>query len=193
VYTVEKQQPFLPIGIIMSRYKALLSVYSQDRVGLISQVTGHLFDRGANLGDTTFAILGKGGEFTSILEIPGDLSEQDLMDGLHSVSGLEDAKIDIKRFSIRNSETPPKEITHRIKCEGEDQPGLLARLSEVFINFDSNIVRLKSDQMETPSGNRFITRFSVNIPKERADNCLAALGNTAEGLGQSLSFEAVKR
>ncbi|MEP3248338.1 MAG: amino acid-binding protein [Sneathiella sp.] len=175
----------------MAHYKALLSVYSHDRVGLISEVTSHLFDRGINLGDTSFAILGKGGEFTSIIHIPEDQPENILVRELQSIEGLEEAEIDIKRFSLRNAQTPPTQITHRIKCEGEDQPGLLARLSEVFIDFDANIVRLKSDQMETAAGTRYITRFSVNIPKERATNCLAALGNTAEGLGQALSFEEV--
>lgn len=173
----------------MNNYKALLSVYSSDRVGLISEVTGHLFDRGINLGDTTFAILGKGGEFTSIIEIPADIKEDELASELKSINGLDGAEVDIKRFSIADTHTPPKDITHRIKCEGEDQPGLLARMSEVFINFDANIVRLKSDQLETPSGTHFITRFSVNIPEKRAASCLAALSNTAAELGQVLRTE----
>lgn len=172
-------------------YRALLSVYSSDRVGLISEVTSHLFDRGINLGDTTFAILGKGGEFTSIIEIPDDLSESTLSSELKSIDGLEAAEVDVKRFSLRDEQTPPTDITHRIKCEGEDQPGLLARLSEVFIDFDANIIRLKSDQLETSSGTRFITRFSVNLPEKRATNCLAALSNTAAELGQVLRAEEV--
>ncbi len=173
----------------MTHYQALLSVYSHDRVGLISEVTSHLFDRGVNLGDTSFAILGKGGEFTSIIDVPEELSSNSLTEELQTLKGLEGAEVDIKRFRLPEQETPPTVITHRIKCDGEDQPGLLARLSEVFIDFDANIIRLKSDRQETTSGTRFITRFSVNIPKERAANCLAVLSNTAEGLGQALSFE----
>ncbi|MBL4741138.1 MAG: hypothetical protein JKY12_09085 [Sneathiella sp.] len=177
----------------MKSYQALLSVYSNDRVGLISEVTGYLFDRGVNLGDTTFAILGKGGEFTSIIEIPDELTESEMTNELTSIESLKDAEVHVKRFSIRDADTPPTDITHRIKCEGEDQPGLLARLSEVFINFDANIIRLKSDRTETKTGTHFITRFSVNIPQKRASNCIAALGNTAEGLGQHLTAEEVKR
>jgi len=177
----------------MKSYQALLSVYSNDRVGLISEVTGYLFDRGVNLGDTTFAILGKGGEFTSIIEIPDDLTENDMTSELKSIENLKQAEVHVKRFSIRDADTPPTNITHRIKCEGEDQPGLLARLSEVFFNFDANIIRLKSDRTETKTGTHFITRFSVNIPEQRASNCIAALANTAEGLGQHLAAEEVKR
>ena len=41
----------------MTTYKALLTVFSPDRVGLISEVSGLLFDQGINIGDTSFSIL----------------------------------------------------------------------------------------------------------------------------------------
>lgn len=175
----------------MKSYQALLSVFSPDRVGLISEVTSHLFNQGINLGDTNFARLGKGGKFSSIVEIPADLSEKDLMAELSSLDGLSGADIEVKRISLPDLQSPSTDITHNIRCEGDDQPGLLARLSEVFTDFDGNIVRLKSDQVETADGWHFITQLSVNIPTDRASNCLAALGNTAEGLGQKLSFETL--
>ncbi|MEX0583124.1 MAG: hypothetical protein WD185_05595 [Sneathiella sp.] len=174
----------------MSDYKALLSVFSKDRVGLISLVTGHLFDKGINLEDTSFAVLGKGGEFTSVIDIPADLSESVLVDELRSLEGMESADIDVRRFAFGDVDTPPTEITHHIHCEGPDQPGVLARLSEVFIDFDANIVRLKSDRIDRDGQTKFITRFSVYIPKSRASNCLAALDNTASALGQTLTAEA---
>jgi glycine cleavage system transcriptional repressor len=177
---------------MMPNYTALLSVFSKDRVGLISLVTGHLFDRGINLGDTSFARLGDGGEFSSIIEVPSDLSETVLSEELLSLEGLADADIDVRRLQPVAAKTPPTEVTHNILCEGEDQPGLLARLSEVFIDFDANIIRLKSDRAASKNGMKFITHLAVNIPPRRAANCLAALANTAESLGQSLSFEAVE-
>ncbi|WP_334128432.1 glycine cleavage system protein R [Sneathiella sp.] len=174
----------------MSTYKALLSVFSKDRIGLISLLSGHLFDKGVNLGDTSFAILGKGCAFTSIIEIPSEISESELAGELASLEGLEQADVDLRRFVLDDVETPPSRITHHIRCEGEDQPGLLARLTEVFIDFEANIVRLKSDQVKENDQTWFITLFSVYIPPERAENCLAALGNTAGLLGQTLTFEA---
>jgi len=175
----------------MASYKALLSVYSKDRVGLISEVAGLLFDKGVNLGDTSFAILAKGGEFSSVIDVPADVSEEELETGLRSLENLQNSDIQVKRFSVPDAQTPPTEITHRIKCEGEDQPGLLARLCEVFIEYDANIVRLKSDHVEQAGGALFTTRFSVNIPANRAATCLAAIANTAEGLGQNFNSETV--
>tara|TARA_R110000772_G_scaffold86936_4_gene181598 strand:+ start:1663 stop:2253 length:591 start_codon:yes stop_codon:yes gene_type:complete len=185
-----EDEPTLKLaGNAMADYKALLSVFSKDRVGLISLVTGHLFDKGINLEDTSFAVLGKGGEFTSVIDIPTDLSEKALIDELHSLEGMESADIDVRRFSFGDVDTPPTEVTHHIHCEGPDQPGVLARLSEVFIDFDANIVRLKSDQIDQNGKKKFITRFSVYIPQARVSNCLAALDNTASALGQTLSAE----
>ena len=45
----------------------LVSILVQDRVGLVSEIADHLFDAGVNLGDTTFAVLGSGAEFTARL------------------------------------------------------------------------------------------------------------------------------
>lgn len=174
----------------MKSFNALLTIHSDDRVGLISLVTGHLFDRNINLGDTSFAILGKSGEFTSLLEIPSDLAEDVLAEEIKSLNGLSSAQVQIQRIDQASKDTPPKEITHHIHCEGKDQPGLLARLSEVFIDYDANIVGLKSDQIQTNDGNIFVTRFAVHIPPARANSCLAALSNTAGELRQKLTSKA---
>jgi len=176
----------------MGTFKALLKVHSSDRVGLISLVTGHLFDRNINLGDTSFAILDKSGVFTSIIEIPSDLTEKTLSEEIESLDGLSDAIVEVKKIDPANPKTPSTEVTHHILCEGEDQPGLLARLSEVFIDYDANIVGLKSDQVQTKRGVIFSIHFSVNIPESRTNSCLAALSNTAGELRQSLTSETAE-
>jgi glycine cleavage system transcriptional repressor len=53
---------------------ALVSILAQDRVGLVSEVADHLFEAGVNLGDTTFAVLGTGAEFTAVCELPNGLA-----------------------------------------------------------------------------------------------------------------------
>lgn len=173
--------------------KAIISILSQDRIGLISDVTGHLFDVGVNLGDSSFAILGSGGKFSSLIEVPLSISLAELAEDLSRLPSLEGADINVKLYVADDeAETAPNEITHRIRCEGADQPGLLARLSEVFLNHDANIVRLKSDQKEAGGVTIFTTRMAVFIPENRAKSCLAALGNTAEGLGQFLDSEKTR-
>ena len=41
-------------------------ILAPDRVGLVSEVADHLFEACVNLGDTTFAVLGTGAEFTVV-------------------------------------------------------------------------------------------------------------------------------
>lgn len=176
-------------GETMDTFKALLKVHSSDRVGLISLVTGHLFDRNINLGDTSFSILDKHGEFTSIIEIPSDLTEDILLKEIETLVGLSDAIVTIQKIEIDKAKTPSREVTHHIRCEGEDQPGLLARLSEVFIDYDANIVSLKSNQVQANNRNIFVIHFSVSIPKARTNSCLAALSNTAGELRQNMTSE----
>ena len=55
----------------------LVSIIGPDRVGLVSAVTSRLFDLGADLGDTSFAVLGGGAEFTAICEFPGGMELED--------------------------------------------------------------------------------------------------------------------
>ena len=52
---------------------ALISIICQDSAGLIADVTGRLYDLGVNLGDTTFAVLGGGAEFTLVGKLPADV------------------------------------------------------------------------------------------------------------------------
>ena len=44
----------------------LVSVLSSDKTGLVSAISGCLFDLGINLGSTSFTILGSGAKFTAV-------------------------------------------------------------------------------------------------------------------------------
>jgi glycine cleavage system transcriptional repressor len=74
---------------------------------------------------------------------------------------------------------------------GGDQPGLVARLSEIFTQFDANIVRLDAQTLPDRAGERYVLRFSVSIPVERSEVCLSAVANTAETLGLTCRTEAL--
>ncbi|WP_169566273.1 glycine cleavage system protein R [Sneathiella limimaris] len=175
----------------MNTYKALLTIFSPDRVGLISDVTGFLSGQGINLGDTSFAGLGEGGGLTSLLEIPEELTESAVTEELRTLASLEHAEIDIKRLSLPDLELPSRDITHIVLLDGLDQPGLLARFTEVISEFGGNIVRLKSEQVEKGGETHFVTELALYLPPNRSENCLTALGNTAERLGQFIQHEAI--
>ena len=173
---------------------ALVSIICEDYTGLIAEVTGRLYDLGINLGDTTFAVLGGAAEFTSVVELAKGLDLAGMEKDLRTLPGLARqtrAKISVVPFSYNPVHGETAQITHRIEITGEDRPGLLARLSEVFVGFGANIVRLNSEHIPGGSGGaRYVSRFAVSIPPEKTQACLATVANTASELHHSCHWVA---
>lgn len=165
----------------------LISIFCPDRTGLVAAITGHLFDIGANLGDTSFSMLGTGAEFTSVCDLPADISAAEAESGLAALPELQRARVSVRPFELDAAHGPAGRITHRIVVSGGDRPGLVARLSEVFGQFSANIVRM--DAQRVPEQGLYATRFAVAIPPERADACLATVANTAGELHLSCHIE----
>ena len=174
---------------------ALVSIICEDYTGLIAEVTGHLFDLGVNLGDTTFAVLGGAAEFTSVCEVPRGLDLASVEKDLRTLAGLARqtrAKITVTPFGFSVVHGESARITHRIEITGEDSPGLIARLSEVFVGYGANIVRLNSERVPGGGGrgDRYVSRLAVSIPPEKTQACLATVANTAAELHHSCHWVA---
>lgn len=166
----------------------LISISCPDRPGLVAAITGRLFDLGVNLGDTSFAMLGTGAEFTSVCEMPLALDMAEMHQELARLPELAGARIAIRPFELEADHGDLGRITHRITVSGGDRPGLVARLSEVFGQFRANIVRM--DAQRVPEQDLYVTRFSVCIPA-RAEACLATITNTAGELHLTCHTETV--
>ena len=169
---------------------ALVSVFGPDRVGLVAAIADYLFSAGANLRDTTFASLGSGAEFVALCELPEGTEVDEIEAGLKQLPELGGADVRAMAYPFDPSPGPTGNVTHRIAVSGGDQLGLVARLSEVFKQYDANIVHLEARRLPGTEGGLYVTRFAVSIPPERADPCLATVANTAGSLG--LNCEVVE-
>ncbi|WP_414471562.1 glycine cleavage system protein R [Microvirga sp. M2] len=169
---------------------ALVSVLGPDRVGLVAAIAEHLFDVGVNLRDTTFSALGSGAEFVALCELPAGLEADDIEAGLRQLPDLAGAEIRAIPYAFDPSPGPAGSITHRITISGGDQLGLVARLAEVFKQYDSNIVRLEARKLGSAEGGLYVTRFAVFIPESQVNLCLATVSNTAGALGLDCEVEA---
>ncbi len=165
----------------------LISIFCPDRTGLVAAITGRLFEIGANLGDTSFSMLGTGAEFTSVCDLPDGLTPAEAEADLAALPELQRAEVSVRAFELDAAHGAAGRITHRIVVSGGDRPGLVARLSEVFGQFSANIVRM--DAQRVPEQGLYATRFAVAIPVERADACLATVANTAGELHLSCHIE----
>ena len=120
---------------------ALISIICEDHSGLIAEVTGRLFDLGINLGDTTFAVLGGGAEFTLVAKLPQGIALPEVEKELRTLPLLKDAKLAVTTFQYRESHDAQAHITHRVEITGDDSPGLVARLSEALPKFGAFRIR----------------------------------------------------
>jgi glycine cleavage system transcriptional repressor len=166
-----------------------ISISCPDRVGLIAAVTGRLFDLGANLGDTVFAVLGGAAELTTIIEIADNSDLADIKNELSSLPELFEAQVVVAPFPFSPVHGPSAQATHRISIGGGDRPGLVARLSEVFFDFDANIVRLYAEKRLTNQQTHYAVTIDAFIPADVTDRCLATVDNTAGGLGLTCTWE----
>ncbi|MBT4934661.1 MAG: amino acid-binding protein [Rhodospirillaceae bacterium] len=169
----------------------LVSIICPDRIGLVSAISGLLYDQGVNLDDTTFAVLGGGAEFTAVCELPESLELDELKKELSGLEELHDAEITVTNFALSPIHAETAHITHRIVMQGGDRPGLIARLCEVFGQFNANIVRLNSDKMPGPGNDQYEIRIAVWIPEESVKSCLAIVANTAGELRMKCRWHEV--
>jgi len=167
----------------------LVSVFCPDRTGLVSAITGHLFDVGADLGDTSFAVLGAAAEFSSVCRVPAHLTAEELKADLSGLPELAGAEIAITPFGLDADHGQTARVTHVVTVSGGDRPGLIARLSEAFTQFKANIVRMDAQRVAVEGGSRYVTRFAVAIPAASVDTCLNTVANTAGELGLSCVTE----
>ena len=171
---------------------AIVSILCPDKTGLVSDIASCLFDLGANLADTTFAVLGTGAEFTSVCEFDTEIALDTIEGQLRSFPGLEEAEISVKAFDLELDHGPSGNMTHRIIVRGGDRPGLIARMSEVLVQYDANIVRLNSVRQPGKEGTDYMVTFSVWLPPQKVNGCLTAMNNTAGELGLTFKTYELK-
>jgi len=100
---------------------------------------------GANIEDTVFRVFGGQAKLTAVCDLPDDISLAELHITLFEELNLKKEEINVGPYSDPTVENPPEPITHRVIISGGDRPGLIARLSEVFVQFSANIVRLNAE------------------------------------------------
>jgi len=172
----------------------LAKVFCPDRTGLVAGLAAALFDLGANLGDTRFAVLGQGAEFSAVLTVDDDVTPEQVDAALRGLPDTEGAEITVRRYEAWALGGDTAAITHLVYVSGGNRPGLVARLAEAFGDFDANIVTMNAQPLPEdpalPGGGRYVVRFAVAIPAGRVETCLATVSNTAQALGLNYRVES---
>ncbi|MGB1025124.1 MAG: glycine cleavage system protein R, partial [Rhodospirillaceae bacterium] len=133
-----------------------LTLTCADRTGLVSTVASVLFDLGADLGDTSFTILGSSAQLSTVFDIAADVDVREIHNALEAIDILQDATLRLEStLPDTTVQSPETTVTHRVIVSGGDRPGLIARLSEGFGEFGANIVRMDSKRLEETEGMRY--------------------------------------
>lgn len=169
----------------------ILSVSGEDKGGLIAAITGCLYELGANCRDTNFHVLGQACDMNCIFDIAADIPVDHIRQTIFDLPEVSNSELEIKPFSFSTLHQENATITHRIHIQGGDHQGLLARLSEAFMQYQANIVRLSSRQVPGSDGLDYHIEMAVFIPQAREDACLATVGNTASSLQLSFAVEKI--
>ena len=170
---------------------ARIAISCPDRTGLVAAITGRLFDLGANLADTAFAVLGQGAEFTAVCDFPDTVDLAGVEADLRGLPDLAQADVSVRGFPLNPVHGESGHITHEIVVSGADRPGLIARLCETLVGFRANIVRLNSERIPGRDGSRYVVQIAVYIPPASAAACLATISNTAQGLQLTCHWQEV--
>ena len=163
--------------------KYIVSIICKDQTGLVANVTACLFDLGLNLGSTHFTLLGEGAKLTAICESEQQTNSKEIQQQLVLLDNLSKATVTVDTYLLDNEKAENAQISHHIVIDGGDHAGLIARLSEVFIEFNGNIVNLNAEKILSQPHNLYHIEIDAFIPADRQNACLATLSNTASSLG----------
>jgi predicted amino acid-binding ACT domain protein len=93
-----------------------IAISCPDRTGLLSAITGCLFDMEADIGDASFAVLGSAAEFTTVATLPDTLAANEVSDALQALAELAGADVSVTPFALGAIRSESGQVTHRSLC-----------------------------------------------------------------------------
>jgi glycine cleavage system transcriptional repressor len=166
-----------------------ISIFGRDRPGIVAAVTRVLADAGCNLEDTSMTILG--GHFAMMLVISGGtiISLGDLEARLGSVADQLALQLSVRMVTDHIVAVPVQGERWSAAVYGADQPGLVARVSEVLAGHRVNIVGLETRLVGEPNP-VYAMHFELEVPAGLAGRVQADLAAVAGELGVEVSMRA---
>lgn len=141
----------------------IITAVGPDRPGLVGEVTADLHAMGGNILDTRMVNLRGQFALMILVEVPPDAA-----DGL-----VRDMPGNVKRIGLTLSITPqsapaarPTGLPYRLKTYSSDQPGIVARLTQMLRDNGVNIEELSAWQESAAFAGSplFLTEMRLTVP-----------------------------
>jgi glycine cleavage system transcriptional repressor len=163
----------------------IITAVGPDRPGIVGELTGHLHSAGANLLDSRMVNLRGQFAIVVLIEIAEDAAgrvERDLPEFGRSI-GL--------TLSVAHQASAPKRVeglSYRLKTYSSDQPGIVARLTNLLRGHGVNIEELGAWQESAAFAGTaiFLTEMQLTVPPAVA---LRKLRAELEGLCNELNCD----
>lgn len=166
----------------------IITAVGPDRPGIVGELTGHLHSGGANLLDTRMINLR--GQFAMLILLEGEENKiSELSRRLPVIA--EQMNLRMERFAqpvTGESKSPPRGLGFVLKTYSLDQPGIVARVSQVLRRHGVNIEELSARQESAAfdGGAIFLTEMRLTVP---AAVTLGKLRAELESVGGELNCD----
>ncbi len=141
----------------------LLTAYGKDRPGIVADVTRILYQNGCNLEDTSMTLLVDEFTLTLLFTCPTAKCEERLHNECRQLE-QENGIVAIIRPLQQRRELPVNNKTEcTIHVEGEDQAGIVYKISQFLADTGVNILDLKSTVKASPGSGTAIYMMGILV------------------------------
>lgn len=141
----------------------IVSAVGPDKPGIVGKLTGHVHAAGGNILDSRMVNLR--GQFALMILLEADEQGIDRLTGeLPEVGGKLGLKLSVTEQSAPTA--PVCGMSYRLKTYSMDQPGIVARLTQLLSEHGVNIEELSARQESAPHAGMplFLTEMQLTIP-----------------------------
>ena len=140
-------------------HRAIISTISQDRPGLVTELTALVQDQGLSVEDSRMAVLG--GDFAVIMAIAGAKANLDNL-AAALASYCQDQEIEAL-FRHTTSRTKVQAMPYWVSVKAMDHPGIVASVATFFSERGINILELETDAQPAPHTGTPMFNLSMTV------------------------------
>jgi len=176
----------------------IINAVGQDRLGLVSEITGHVVDHGGSVGDSQAAKLGPYFSLMMLVDVPTSNNLEALKQRLATMQHMNATVFQADQVQDFHAEaarlvTPQAGYTGYFSLEGADHPGIVHKLTTAMASHGLSIDKLHTtDQEIAPYGGAVLFKMKgiVTAAAPLAQKFdAAAVQKELEELGDSLNCQ----
>ncbi len=159
----------------------ILTILGPDRPGLVENIANIVEQHGGNWLESRMAKLS--GHFAGILRIEVSSEHREALEKELSQLNQDGLKISL---AIENAESPPTGSPLSIEIVGNDEPGIVKRITSTIAKHHSNVIELETSLESAPMSGHLLFRISGTVTLSEPQN-RSALITALENLGPDLA------